>query len=133
MAAGGASGEASSARMSSGATVGAAGITDNVAATLCYVLGLITGIIFLVIAPYNQSKFVRFHAFQSIFFHVAFIVVWILEGIIIATILPWMLVSLLTTVTALAALGIWILLLVKAYQGEQFRLPVIGDMAAKQA
>src|SRR5687767_14053393 len=51
----------------------AAGMTDNVSGALCYVQGLITGIVFLVLAPYNQNKFVRFNAFQAIFFHVAFI------------------------------------------------------------
>src|SRR5437879_984508 len=55
----------------------APGLTDNVAGALCYLCGLITGIIFLVIAPYNQNKFVRFHAFQSIFAHIAVIVLWI--------------------------------------------------------
>src|SRR4051812_42911023 len=59
-------------------SVQAAGMTDNVAGALCYVLGVITGILFLVLAPYNQNKFVRFHAFQAIFFHLAFI------GLIIA-------------------------------------------------
>src|SRR5262245_24247815 len=46
-------------------------MTDNVAAALCYALGLLTGIIFLLIAPYNQNRAIRFHAFQSIFLNVA--------------------------------------------------------------
>ena len=56
-----------------GATSGpaATGMTDNAASALCYVLGLITGILFLVLAPYNQNKTIRFHAFQSIFMSVA--------------------------------------------------------------
>src|SRR5689334_17747817 len=54
-----------------------AGLTDNVASALCYVMGLITGILFLVLAPYNQNRKIRFHAFQSIFLHVAAIVIWI--------------------------------------------------------
>src|SRR6267154_4263414 len=53
---------------------GASGMTDNVAGALCYLIGFITGILFLVLDPYNKSKFVRFHAFQAIFFHAAFIV-----------------------------------------------------------
>jgi uncharacterized membrane protein len=60
----------------------AAGMSENVAGALCYLVGLITGIIFLVIAPYNQNKFVRFHAFQSIFAHLAIIVFWIAYAII---------------------------------------------------
>ena len=62
--------------------VGAAGLSENVAGALCYLFGLITGIIFLVIAPYNQNKFVRFHAFQSIFAHLAVIVFWIAYSIV---------------------------------------------------
>ena len=53
------------------AAVAAPGMSENVAGALCYLLGLVTGIIFWVLAPYNQNRFVRFHAFQSIFFHVA--------------------------------------------------------------
>ena len=49
-------------------------MADNVASTLCYVLGLITGILFLVLPPYNKNPVIRFHAFQSIFLHVACIV-----------------------------------------------------------
>jgi uncharacterized membrane protein len=57
----------------------ASGLTSNVAAALAYVVGLITGIIFLAVAPYNKDPFVRFHAFQSIFlsvFYIAFSLVW---------------------------------------------------------
>src|SRR4051794_33649482 len=59
------------------ATVASTGLSENVGGALCYVLGLVTGIIFLVLAPYNQNRYVRFHAFQSIFFHVGLIVLWI--------------------------------------------------------
>jgi len=113
----------------------AAGLTDNVAGALCYALGLITGILFLVLAPYNQSKFVRFHAFQAIFFHLAWIVFWVAETAI-GLVLPWSLhvvVSLLALLIFLAGIACWIMLLVKAYQGERFKLPVIGDLAEKQA
>ena len=113
----------------------ASGMTDNVAGALCYVLGLITGIVFLVLAPYNQNKFVRFHAFQSIFFHVAFIGIWVLETIL-AMMMPFglsMIMTMIGLLITLAALGGWILLIVKAYQGEKFKLPVIGDLADKQA
>src|SRR5437868_8946459 len=51
----------------------AAGMTNNVAGALCYALGFITGILFLVLAPYNQNRSVRFHAFQRIFLNVALI------------------------------------------------------------
>lgn len=110
----------------------AGGMAENVAGALCYVLGLITGVLFLVLAPYNQNKFVRFHAFQAIFFHVAFIVLAIAETII-AMILPWYLTAPLGMLVWLAALVIWIVLLFKAYNNERFKLPIIGDLAEKQA
>ena len=108
------------------------GLADNVAGALCYVLGFITGILFLVLAPYNQNKFVRFHAFQSIFLNVAWVAIWIVE-MMMFTVLPWSLVSLLSMLLSLAFLGIWIFMLIKAYQGERFKLPIIGDLAEKQA
>ena len=57
--------------------VSAAGLPENTAAALCYLLGLVTGIIFLVLEPYNKNKLIRFHAFQSIFLHVCVIIVWV--------------------------------------------------------
>ncbi len=113
----------------------AAGMSDNLAGALSYALGLITGVLFLALAPYNKNRFVRFHAFQSIFFHVAFVGIWIIETVVLAF-LPWSLaavLSLLGMLIALGGLAVWLLLLFKAYQGERFKLPVIGDLADKQA
>src|ERR1041385_3385183 len=62
----------------------AGGMADNVAAALCYLLGLITGILFLVLEPYNKNKTIRFHAFQSIFFNVAIISVDIVLSIVVS-------------------------------------------------
>ena len=106
-----------------------AGQTENVASALCYLQGFITGILFLVLAPYNQNKTVRFHAFQSIFLHVAFIVFWIVLGMI----MPFSVSLILTPLIGLAATVGWILLMWKAYQGQKVKLPVIGDLAEKQA
>src|SRR4051794_20866934 len=78
----------------------AAPMADNVASALCYALGLITGILFLVIAPYNQTRTVRFHAFQSIFLHVGVIACYIALSFILgflhvfAFILIWPLIGL---------------------------------------
>ncbi len=113
----------------------AGGLTDNVAGLLCYVAGFITGIIFLAIAPYNQSKFVRFHAWQAILFSGAWFAFWVVEAII-AMILPWSLsiiISLLSFVIWLGGMVIWVLLMVKAYQGQRWKLPIVGDIAEKQA
>ena len=116
-------------------TASAAAMAPNVAGALAYLVGFITGILFLVLAPYNQDKFVRFHAFQSIFLNAAWIAFWIVETMLIMM-LPWALttiLSLLAMLLSLAFLALWILLMVKAYQGERFKLPIIGDLAEKQA
>ncbi len=115
--------------------VAAAGLSENVVSALCYLLGLITGILFLVIAPYNTNKNIRFHAFQSIFLHVAWIVLIIVEGIV-ATALPFgihFLASLLYLFVALGGLALWLFMMFSAYQGKRVKLPVIGDLAEKQA
>jgi uncharacterized membrane protein len=110
----------------------AAGITDNLAGALAY-LTIIPAIVFLVIEPFNKKRFVRFHAFQSIFFFIAWIAIDIGLAIIghipflgWATLFLWPLVSLVLFV-------ILLILMLKAYQGQMFKLPVIGDIAAQQA
>ena len=116
----------------------AGGMTDNVASALCYVLGLITGIIFLVIAPYNQNKTVRFHAFQSIFMHVAVIAIWFALGIVFSIMFHIMhsltlLGMVIYPVLGLAIFGLWVYLIVSAYQGRTVVLPIIGPLAQQQA
>lgn len=108
------------------------GMTDNVAGMLAYVT-IIPAIIFLVMEPYNKKRFVRFHAFQCLFFTVAWIVLWIALGIVVhipflgwLTILIWPLIG-------LGGFIIWIILLLKANGGQMWKLPFIGDMAEKQA
>ncbi|MBI4875203.1 MAG: hypothetical protein HY822_11280 [Acidobacteria bacterium] len=104
-------------------------MADNVAGALCYALGFITGILFLVLAPYNQNKTIRFHAFQSIFLHVAFILIWIVAGLI----LPWSLSLVLSPLIGLGGFGLWLYMLWQTYQNHRVKLPVIGDLAEKQA
>jgi uncharacterized membrane protein len=107
------------------------GITDNVAGMLCYIL--IVAIIFLLIEPYNKSRFVRFHAFQCIFLCLAWIALGIGLSIIgMIPVLGWATV-LLWPLTGLAGLVLWIILFIKAYQGQMFKLPIVGDLAMKQA
>ena len=84
------------------------GMTDNVAGMLAYVT-IIPAIIFLVMEPYNKSRFVRFHSFLALIT------------------IP------LHFLIALGALVIWIILLMKANSGLMYKLPFIGDMAEKQA
>ncbi len=116
-----------------------ADLQRNVAGFLCYILLFISGILFLLIEPYSKDKFVRFHAFQSIFFFIAWVVIGVLAnviGLIITAILPAPLDFLSVIFQSLVTLGLlflWIFLMYKAYNDEIYRLPVIGAFAAKQA
>jgi len=116
--------------------VAAAGMADNVASALCYAVGLITGIIFLVLAPYNQNKAIRFHAFQSIFFHVACILFYFVFSFVLSIILSMMHIFGLFFLTQLVGLGfflVWLYLIISAYQGKNVELPIIGPIARQQA
>jgi len=121
-------------------SVATAGMAKNVAGLLCYSFGFITGVIFLVIEPYKNDRFVRFHAFQSIFYSVACIavsMVWsfVFVGMIfsLGSLGMFSLFGLLFMLVRLAMFAGWILLMFKAYNNEEFKLPIIGDIAAKQA
>jgi len=110
----------------------AGGMTDNVAGMLAY-FTIIPAIVFLVIEPYNKSRFVRFHAFQCLFFAVAWTALWIALSIVAhIPILGWLTI-LIWPLVGLAGLVIWIILVLKANQGQMYKLPMIGDMAEKQA
>ena len=116
-----------------------AGLTPNVAGALTYLLGLITGILFLVIDPFKTDRFVRFHAFQSIFFNVAWIafwIVWTIVGLTLSAISHGLFFIIQLPVNLLITVGgfcLWIYLMYSAYQGKTVQLPIIGPLAAKQA
>ncbi len=108
------------------------GLTDNVAGALAYVT-IIPAIVFLVLEPFNRRRFVRFHAFQCLFFALAWTVLWIgLSFVAHIPFLGWATV-LVGPLVSLAGFVIWLILVLKAYQGQMFKLPVIGDMAEQQA
>jgi uncharacterized membrane protein len=117
------------------APVAAEGMSENVAAALCYVLSFITGILFLVLAPYNQNKTVRFHAFQSIFLGVVWIGFWFVLNILFVAMhfLGAFFILTLSPLIGLAFFVLYIYLIVSAYQGKQVVLPIIGPAAQKQA
>ena len=112
-------------------TAGAEGLSDNLAGMLAYVT-VIPAIVFLVLEPYNRKPFIRFHAFQSIFLFLAWTVLWIAVEFVLGPFM-WIIAHLLLSVLGLGMLVLWIILLLKAYQGQMFKLPVIGDIAEKQA
>ena len=111
----------------------------NLVGALTYLAGFITGIIFLVLDPYKSNSFVRFHAFQSIFFNVAWIAFWIVWMVLSAVLTPltagvFGLIALpLMLIFSLAGFGIWLFLMYQAYQQKLFRLPLVGKFAAEHA
>lgn len=107
-------------------------LADNVAGMLAYIT-IIPAIIFLVMEPYNRRPFVRFHAFQCLFLALASIALRIaLMGFWMIPFLGWSLFFLAPLIWLLI-LAVVIICLIKAYQGQMWKLPVIGDLAAKQA
>jgi uncharacterized membrane protein len=113
-------------------TASAGPLADNVAGMLAYVT-IIPAIFFLASGPYNKNPIIRFHSFQSIFFYVVWIGLSISLSVFGGIPVLGRLAVLIGPLVALAGLGICVFLLLKAYQGQMFKLPVIGDMAAKQA
>lgn len=121
-----------------GAAAGAApapatntGMADNLAGLLAYLL--IPAVLFLVIEPYNKNRFVRFHSFQCLFFAAAWFVLWIALTVVAMVPVVGTMLMILYPIVGLAGLVLVVFLMVKAYQGQLFKLPVIGDMAEKQA
>jgi uncharacterized membrane protein len=108
-------------------------MADNVASALCYVLGLISGILFLVIAPYNQNRVVRFHAFQSIFLCVAIIVVEIGLSIVMSILRVGLALFFVWPLVGLGIFILWIAMIVMTFQGKTIELPIIGQLARQQA
>jgi len=109
------------------------GLSDNAAGGIAYIT-MIPAIVFLIIEPFKRSAYVRFHAWQSIFFFVAWAVIDILIGVV-QNLVPST-VFLTLTVLQLAGLAIfvvWIFVFVSAFNGKLIKLPVIGAMAEKQA
>ena len=102
------------------------GLDANLAAALSYLVGFVTGIIFLVVE--KENRFVRFHAMQSTLVFAAIVAIDILLQIVP---IVGALVVVFLVIPASAVL--WLLLMFKAYQGEEFKLPVLGQIAADRA
>lgn len=100
------------------------GMEANLAALLSYLVGIVTGIIFYILE--KDSKYVKFHAMQSILTFGFFFALNIFLSFI--PVVGWALIPL----VGILSLILWIVLMIKAYQGEQFKLPIVGNMAEKQ-
>jgi len=111
------------------AVSGTEGVQENVAGLLCYVLGWLTGIIFLLI---DKRPWVRFHAAQSIAVFGGLTIVQIaltFMHAVIGGLIGWTLLSLIGMLLGLLWLVLWVLLMIKAYQHETFRVPIAADIA----
>lgn len=109
------------------------GLSENAAGGLAYIT-VIPAIIFLIVAPYNRSSYVRFHAWQCIFMAIAWFAIDVAIGIFGRFLVFFRLLTFgLYPLVALAMLILWLIVLIKAFNGERFKLPIIGDLAEKQA
>jgi len=114
----------------------ASGLSHNIAALLAYIT-IVPAIIFLLLEPYNRIPLVRFHSFQSIALCIAAFVLQC--GLMIAQmflhVIPgsWILFSLANFVVGVGLFVAWLIAMIKAYQGQIYKLPVIGDWAETQA
>lgn len=118
---------------------GSGTLSPEIASPLAYILGFITGILFLVIEPYKNHPLIRFHAFQSIFFSAALFAFWIIWSIA-TSVLSFATLGVLGVamagvglLIALGTLAYWLFLMYKAYKCERYKIPYLGELAAKQA
>ena len=107
------------------------GLQQNIAGLLCYALGWLTGLVFLFI---DKRPFVRFHAMQSIMvfggIHVLHLV---LTWVLFPALRLWSLLFAISGLISLASLVLWIMLMVKAYQNQWYKLPFVGDIALQKS
>ena len=115
------------------------GLAENVAGTLCYSVGWITGLVFYLI---DKRPFVRFHAAQSLVtfggLHIVRVCLGLVfgYGVMFGGMMGWSGFSLglaIISLLGLLSLVLWIVCMVKAFQGERFKLPIAGDVAENMA
>ena len=100
------------------------GVTENLEGLLCYALGWVTGLVFLLLE--QKNAFVRFHALQSLVTFLGLFIITLVIGFVpvlgvLVNLLLWLL-----------SIALWIVLMVKAYKGERYKLPVVGDFVEQQ-
>jgi uncharacterized membrane protein len=116
------------------------GLDENVASAATYLLGWITGIIFFVVEKDNKT--VRFHALQSILTFLPLMILWWILGSVYSMMVfgagiygavgIWGILSLIALLISLVMLLLWLFLMYKAYMGEKFKVPIVGDIAESQ-
>jgi uncharacterized membrane protein len=113
--------------------VNTSGLSYNAAAGIAYIT-IIPAIVFLIVEPFKRSSYVRFHAWQSIFIFVAWAAIDILVGLV-QHIVPSTVFFTLTVLqlVGLAIFIVWLIVFIGAFGGKRIKLPVIGNLAARQA
>ena len=108
---------------------------ENVASALCYLLGPITGFLFLTMQPYSRNMLVRFHAWQSIMAGAAAALVYV-AILVVSPFLPWVFVSFLWFFVfgmMMSGVVLWFYLIVRTLAGERIVIPLIGERAEERA
>jgi uncharacterized membrane protein len=108
------------------------GLTDNGAGALAYVT-IIPAIIFLVLPPYNKSSYVKFHAWQCIFLTIAWIALIVVFAILARIPLFGLIVFPIMLVVDLGMFILWLVVVLKALNGQKISLPIIGPLSEAQA
>lgn len=120
----------------SSAVKSSTGLASNIGGLLAYILGPITGVLFLVLE--KEDRFVRFHAMQSVVVGVALIAVSIAFSIFSSVlafipVLGWIVALVAGLGLAVVSFGLWILLMVRAFQGREWQVPLVGVYARRFA
>ena len=106
------------------------GLEPNLAGALSYLCGWVTGLIFFLME--KENNFVRFHAMQSIVTFAGFTALWIVLSIVgFIPYIGWIFSLLGNVVLGLGSFVAWVLLIIKAYQGERWHFPITGEIAEK--
>ncbi|OGP13732.1 MAG: hypothetical protein A3I75_01910 [Deltaproteobacteria bacterium RIFCSPLOWO2_02_FULL_50_16] len=112
------------------------GLSPNIASLLCYICMPITSIIFMLVE--KENKDVQFHAWQATAFGVGYIIVVValeIFSVLLGAIVGFLgvIIGLFVPIVGILAFITWIICMVKAYQGERWKIPYVGDFAANKA
>ena len=108
------------------------GLSDNAASGLAYIT-IIPAIIFLIVPPYNQKSLVRFHAWQSIFLFIAWIVIDIGLHFVGRILIFGCFAGIVSLLVGLGLFILWLIVMINAFNGKRINIPVLSDLAQKQA
>lgn len=111
------------------------GLDQNIEGALCYIFGWITGIVFYLLE--EDNKFIRFHAIQSILVFLPLTILGFFLGGFFGFGFwwgpGWYFIWVIGTLIWILTLILWLVLMLKAYSGEKYKLPIVGDIAEKNA